>query len=83
MGFHHVTTRCLSTDVRSIGVAFSGGQKQKTSIVRALMREPQCLLLDKATSQLDSESERLIQGAFEKAGEGHTMVVVAHGLATI
>ncbi|PFH56359.1 hypothetical protein XA68_16620 [Ophiocordyceps unilateralis] len=71
------------TNVGSRGVALSGGQKQRVAIARALVRDPDVLLLDEATSSLDSESERLVQEAFERAGHGRTMLVVAHRLATV
>ncbi|KAK7756795.1 hypothetical protein SLS62_001238 [Diatrype stigma] len=71
------------TSVGSRGVSLSGGQKQRVAIARALVRRPALLLLDEATSSLDSESERLVQAAFERAAAGRTMVVVAHRLATV
>lgn len=81
--FYHRLEKGFDTIIGEKGIRLSGGERQRVGIARALIKYPEMMIFDEATSNLDAENESLIRQSIEKASEGRTTVIIAHRLSTV
>ena len=83
LGFISQLKNGFDTEIGERGIKLSGGQKQRLSVARALLKDAPILILDEATSSLDTKAERAVQAGLEELMEGRTTLIIAHRLSTI
>jgi len=83
MSFISRLSKGFDTEIGERGVKLSGGQKQRISVARALLKDAPILVLDEATSSLDTKAERAVQAGLDELMEGRTTLIIAHRLSTI